>query len=298
MGDPFKNNIELQFGMYKQFCQSSVGGYYKAKKFDLLFFNDFKKCERYSTLWNDFVSIRINLFEKELSLYLLNELKCNKSQLETLNKDIKSYRNQCLLLPVNGDNRNFPYEKSWIHWIILIRALNISGKNKRDSSSISDLDAIYLYCVIYNGICALLLHSMEYTPRDVEGMHGSPIKPKCEKCYGFGFKIRKLFGYDNNGIIEKNKVKFIRMETEPNEDEDKDEEGNKKNKIKDEDKPKLNIKRETVCELLEEYLLNEFTQTNVFGRYINENGFEKHDSSSYHLSQKDEEIIVILVIFY
>ena len=97
----------------------------------------------------------------------------------------------------------------------------------------------------------------------------------CERCYGFG--------YDNNGVIEKNKVHS-----------DEDEEENEKHKIKDEDKPKLNIKPETVCELLEEYLLNEFTQTNVFGRYINENGFEKHDSSSYHLSQKDEEIKKIM----
>ena len=42
---------------------------------------------------------------------------------------------------------------------------------------------------------------------------------------------------------------------------------------------KYGITQDKICELLNEYLLDEFTQTNILGRYVNRNGAERDYST-------------------
>ena len=170
MDNEFKNNIEFQYELLKQFCQSCNGSYtsYKAEKIPLLSLNDEKCCVKYSSLWHDFVSIRVNLFEIDLKSLLLNQLNCTKDELCIFGKNMKFYRNQCGTLPLNG-KKQFDYFKQTTTGINRMNEKYSQGNNHKL------IHPIFLYYVIYHGISSLIIGSR-----------------------AFGWKIKELFGIDEN----------------------------------------------------------------------------------------------------
>ena len=67
--DGTKNfSYSYKLNVFKQFCQEYTdnGGVFELDKLEISSFEDSKIRLKYKSLWNDFVSIRINLFETKL----------------------------------------------------------------------------------------------------------------------------------------------------------------------------------------------------------------------------------------
>ena len=65
----FENDLSYQIKLFKQFCQKNegveFGNHYECNELDFSLFNNIEECNKYELLWNDFVSLRLNLFESK-----------------------------------------------------------------------------------------------------------------------------------------------------------------------------------------------------------------------------------------
>ena len=269
--------------MYKEFCQQN-GETFNFKynngmvlyKADLLSFNDnsgekkqsdidkekkdndknsivnFKN--EYSSLWNDFVNIRINLIENELKYLFLNILNVNKSDLDYFYSHFKYYRNQCVLLPTNTGYRapfhnNFQRYKEIVNYFWNNNNNNNNNSNTNRNSTnnynivkFNDINPILIYFYIWNTIFTIM--NKPYGKDQKKGYKPGNIDFR----YGFDNKITKN-DLENNSVTS--------------------------NKI---------------LALLKDWLLNEFSQTNVFGQF--HDGYENNETNGPTEKETIEEIEV------
>ena len=158
----FKNATRFQSAVFEQFCAANPGWqdrifgkhHYYCKKLELSSFNssDFKKDKiKYESIWKDFISIRTNLIETELdSLFI--KLGCNGKDIKYFKSFFNYKRNQCALLPTNGDfyyhlfSNNFEKYKQVFDYF--------SSKNRKNKRN--GLHPILRYFLIWNGVFMLV----------------------------------------------------------------------------------------------------------------------------------------------
>ena len=118
--------------------------------------------EKYASLWNDFVSIRINLFNGKLQQLFAKKSNVNKSKLNEFYKYFSYCRTLCVRLPVNADDCSAPKLYGGFGrnpWLAMIENLNDDddyyGKGV-DKCDIADLDHIYRFSLLWNGIFVMM----------------------------------------------------------------------------------------------------------------------------------------------
>ena len=130
----------------------------------------------FGTIWNDFVSFRINYLYNDLNKLLLN-LNVSRTNIKWFYKYFKFQRNQFIYLPTNNGydcalySNNFKEYKEITDYF----SVNNNGNNG---------DAILRYFLIYNAIFTLI-----------------------NKCYKKDTHNNNVFGFDN--IIYENKDKIL-----------------------------------------------------------------------------------------
>ena len=105
----FDFSFESQFDMFRQFCQRNDK--VKVYECDELKMEEFVQediRQKYVSLWNDFVSIRINLFNGKLKQLFEKKLNVDKNMFNEFCKYFNYYRTLCVKLPINADNYNVP----------------------------------------------------------------------------------------------------------------------------------------------------------------------------------------------
>ena len=185
----------------------------------------------YSSRWNDFVSIRIDLFDNKLRQLFEKELNVSKKEVDQLYSYFTHYRTLCGVLPVAGDGFRMPIIETRekleeMHEEFLYnKTLSTASRLSGDISGCLDLSDIYRFMVIWNGVYMLLNKPIRYDrqgPFDAQAL-----------------EVRLKEG----GIFQEN--------------------------------IDSSYAKDRLCELVCDYITNEFAETNIFGYYVNNTGFEK-----------------------
>ena len=167
--------------MFTQFCQGftygkySKDGSYKCDELKIEEFLENDIREKYVSIWNDFVSIRINFLNVKLRRLFERKLNVNKSKLNEFYKYFNHYRIFCVTLPVNADDVNVPKlqhdardkRDPWMEMIEKFNGDNVTTRSRKtEMFDIGDLDDIYRFCLLWNGIY-VMMHK-----RDVNYQYG------------------------------------------------------------------------------------------------------------------------------
>ena len=142
--------------MFKQFCQAFTLHYDHPFECDTLKTDKFPQTDiggKYASLWNDFVSIRINLFNGKLRQLFENTLNVEKNKINEFYKYFRFYRTLCGILPINTDEDNVPhlheYDKNPLP-VFFKRGLNVTLST--DDPLLIQLSSIF-FC-----LCLLLFY--------------------------------------------------------------------------------------------------------------------------------------------
>ena len=161
--------------MFRQFCQKFIDeGILAVYKCDELKTEEFLQeniREKYALLWDDFVLIRIHLFNGKLRQLFEKKLNVKKSTLEKFYKYFSCYRILCVTLPINSDDCNVPklyHGDNRNPWLEMIEKFNVdydvtatrtSMRRKEfeiEMFSIGDLNHIYRFCLLWNGVFVMM----------------------------------------------------------------------------------------------------------------------------------------------
>ena len=255
----FEENITLQIEYFQQFCDYADGdrSHYGCYRLELTLFNDVKICNQYESLWHDFVSFRVNFFEIELKSFFLDRLACDPDEFNQFYRYFRFFRTQCGLLPVNSDNSNLLFERHFDEFKKMVSYFNdVNNKyvSKCIDNNYNELHPIYKYIVLWNGINSLLDHTVTYKRYGREITGGA-----WGGTFGFNDKLGHTV-FNQSG------------ETDGDDTEKKN---NDNSKLFDQ-----------LCNDLEEYVIDELLQSNIFGTYLNKNGYEKEKEKE---KEKKEE---------
>ena len=161
-------NFESQFDVFKQFCQgfSGSGGKFECDELKMEEFAQDDIAKKYESLWNDFVSIRINLLNGKLRQLFEKTLNVNKSQLNKFYKYFDYCRIFCATLPINADDSNAPQlsvdEDNPNPWFEMIRKFDggddiVTATTKEiEMFDIGNLNHIYRFIILWNGIFVMM----------------------------------------------------------------------------------------------------------------------------------------------
>ena len=92
--------------MFEQFCNNNHKDKnqdkgYRCEELSNEIFES-NESDKYLSLYNDFINIRIDLIENNLKSLLINDLLVNNDYIIEFESYFEYYRKQCILLPVNG----------------------------------------------------------------------------------------------------------------------------------------------------------------------------------------------------
>ena len=232
-------DLDSKLDVFKQFCQECKFRegevVWNCDKLEISSFNKKEMRDLYSSRWNDFVSIRIDLFDNKLRQLFEKKLNISQEEVDQFYSYFTHYRTLCGVLPVACDGfRMSAVETS--DKLVKIHETFLHNKTTSsalvgDISGCLDLSDIYRFMVIWNGVHVLLNKPIRY---DRQGPFYSQ---------GLEFKLKE------DGIF-----------TEGADHMDND---------------KLNYAKDRICELACDYITNEFAETNIFGYYVNKTGFER-----------------------
>lgn len=152
--------------MFEQFCQE-IKFCTKIYNDEKIQFEEFEKAEireKHFSLWNDFVSIRVNLIDGKLRQLFENILNVHSDKVNEFYKYFGYYRRLCVMLPINEDFHNiprlFPY-KQRNPWFKMTNRFSKSD-NKKEIVDILDLNHIYRFIVLWNGIFSMLHRTCDF----------------------------------------------------------------------------------------------------------------------------------------
>ena len=119
---------------------------------------------KYSSLWNDVISIQINLLHGKLRQFFENILNLNKNKLNQFYKYFSCNRKFCVKLPNNGDHYNVPLLCDLNVWFEMIEKFdddNVIIRTRRrikelEMFDIGNLNHIYTFIVLWNGIFSMM----------------------------------------------------------------------------------------------------------------------------------------------
>ena len=156
----FDFTFESQFDIFRQFCQKFGEDWYDAYHCDELEMDLFSKEDiraKHSPLWNDFVSIRINLLSGKLRQLFENTLNVNKKKLNQFYKYFSCNRMFCLKLPKNGKPKFNDFDR----WVEMMEKFDGDGVTKTGRKELEMVDSgnlehIYTFIVLWNGICNMM----------------------------------------------------------------------------------------------------------------------------------------------
>ena len=117
---------------------------------------------KYASVWNDFVSIKINLLNGKLRELFENTLNVDKNKLNQFYKYFGCSRIFCVKLPNNGGGYNVPQLYDFAMWFELMEKFdgdNVTRtKNQLKMFGIGNLNHIYTFIVLWNGIFSMMYH--------------------------------------------------------------------------------------------------------------------------------------------
>ena len=241
----FEKDIKVQIEYFKQFCDSDHGSCdrHGCHKLELTSLNDLKICNQHESLWRDFVLFRINFFENTLKALFLDTLECDPDEFNQFYQYFRFFRAQCGLLPVNSYGKNLLFEKHFDQFKRMVSYFNdINNKYVNNNNKSDNLHPIYKYIVLWNGINSLLDHNAGYSKNGNEILRSGDA-------FGFGDKLENTV--------------FAPRENKDNTDKKNDNNNCNDSQLIDQ-----------ICNALEEYVIDELLQSNVFGTYLNKNGYE------------------------
>ena len=124
----------------------------------------------YLSLWQDFVSIRVKLFEGELKSFLCDKLYLSMTNINKFLDEFKHYRTQCGVLPHINEKLPFGslHSKSYSNFMFTTsKILNTSNTSNTSSTSMTTdkkdillrnnvVGVLQFYVLIWNGLFALM----------------------------------------------------------------------------------------------------------------------------------------------
>ena len=251
-------DFDYQSDIFRQFCQGthfemSLGNRYACDGILATSLIDNNIRSRYDLLWNDFVSIQVNLIDGKLRQLFEKTLNVSKIKInEFYNKYFHRFRTCCLMLPFNGHDHDNTLICKIIgnkdEWFEMTNKFNNTTEIEKNNNT-NEMN-IYKYIVIWNGIFNML------------------NRYNCNlKGCGLGFEIyRQLFQNKDS----KNDSK---------KDDDND---NNNNEEKEKEKEKDGDFGTKLYQLCCNYICDELSQTNMFGNYVN---FHEYDQPSNKVKQ-------------
>ena len=274
-----KENFDYKLNMFKQFCQENkTGGIFRCSKLELASFEDEEIRNKYELLWHDFVSIRINLFEIKLRNLFEKQLNVSTSKVDEFYQFINYYRSLCVMLPINSDSEIILFEKTFDQWCEMTKKFNDNDNSNNNNNVKFKLNPIFQFIIIWHGIFVLLHKKVTYLRGDAtkSGFSGESVGPS--RSHGLGVKIERY--------LFPNHFKKTRIWKDMNTYDYQYEIHAKKSYVEEQKKivekslsdlksdNNNSNKKSTLCQLTREYIIDQFCQTNMFGNYVNSNGFE------------------------
>ena len=274
-GDDMDDERIAQY--WKDFCGKRQGvssnKYYERKEVGHDSFKHLISADGMNTIWRDFAVFRHTFIENELKHFLIklslsiNKDKNSNKRNETgaVNGDdmdidhfysyFDYYRNGCGILPTN-----YYFFSNLSKYKPLTSCLINTSKNRLDYQwkKFENLSPLLIYFLIFNCIF-ILFHSTN-------------------NCYPFGF---------DNFIFEKTKIE----EQEKEKEKEKEETAQDKKDKKKERKKHRELNCDELCQLCGDYLLNQMTQTGIFGDYVNEGAFHsarEQTAKEAEMKKRDE----------
>ena len=166
-------NFDIQLAIFEQFCCKMIFeiDLYQCEELKMEQFKDENTREKYSSLWNDFVSIKVNLFDGKLKHLFKNILNIDENKINQFYNYFSHYRTLCAILPVNADcgvGSNMPMSymngvnssiNEWFEMtekIAIKREAEETAELENSGSVRSNLDDIFRFNVLWNGIFSIL----------------------------------------------------------------------------------------------------------------------------------------------
>ena len=153
--------FESQFDIFREFCQRFGNDYniYQCseKKMEEFLKEDTRKT--YASLWNDVVSIQMNLLNGKLRQLFENTLNVNKNELNEFYKYFSCSRLFCVKLPINQSHLGVPQWDDFEVWPEMIEKFDGDSATTRkevDMFDIGNLHPIYTFIVLWNGIFGMM----------------------------------------------------------------------------------------------------------------------------------------------
>ena len=139
MNASFNFTFESQFDIFRQFCQkfsdSCTYHVYHCSELKVEVFLQEDIRGKYASLWNDFVSIQINLLNGKLRQLFENRLNVNLNKLNQFYKYFNCSRILSMALPNNGDDdKNVPRLYDFNVWVEMMEKFggdNYNGSRTR-----------------------------------------------------------------------------------------------------------------------------------------------------------------------
>ena len=222
-----KQDFVFQLNIFKQFCNGW--------DIDDTIYEVEEIRNKYFHLWNDFVSIRINLIDGKLKEFLYNTLNVPLNQIEEFYKYFEYHKTFGTYLPINCEEEStlFNFNESLFKMNAEFNKFghnNGSNSTKEEIKDIYDLNHIYRFVVIYNGLLIML---NKYD--------------KIKRRHGITRGII-LNEYNNNNYNSEMKEK-------------------EKEKEKEKDNNNDDSLLNNLCLLISNYICDQCAQTGIFGTY-------------------------------
>ena len=150
--------FESQFDIFRQFCQSIRARVYKCDELKMELFLDKDIRVKYKSLWNDVVSIRMNLLNGKFRQLFENRLNVSKNKLNQFYKYFGCNRRFCVKLPINGIPKLNDFNM-WVEMIEKFDGGHINATRSRrevEMFDVGNLKHIYTFIVLWNGIFSMM----------------------------------------------------------------------------------------------------------------------------------------------
>ena len=141
----FEDKFEFQCQLFELFCQSFG---YSCSQLSYDLFDDVNKSSQYASLWGDFVTIRVKLFENELKSLFVNKLHVGNDDIIFFYSYLEQYRTQCVKFAMfDGENG----EK-------IIKHFELKGDKENNKHGFcKEMHPILFYYLIWNGLLCLFV---------------------------------------------------------------------------------------------------------------------------------------------